>query len=288
MLNQAKIFSSFSVNDIQAAKKFYSDKLGLNVAEKTRPGCPSMLVLKLKNNSQILIYPKEDHVPANFTVLNFSVEQIDEEVIDLATKGIMFEKYESTDEIGVNHNEGPLIAWFKDPAGNFLSVIEEHELEKSWDLEKTMFFHASPDEVFKYWVTPELLVQWACPDGMKLNVPKMERKNGGHYRFEHTGKNGVYIGEGVFTAYVEGEKIAQKESVRGPDGTIQFENLKCFVEFKDKYGGTEIQLIQSGFEDEESMILCEQAWDQSLDKLSDLIGSTDKATEDHPRYTDFY
>ena len=123
MLNDTKAFSSFSVNDLQKAKDFYGRTLGLQVAEK-----PEGLELNLSGGARIFIYPKGDHSPASFTVLNFLVDNIEREVDVLVERGIHFEKYGGTiktDEKGIHRGEGPKIAWFKDPAGNILSVVSE-------------------------------------------------------------------------------------------------------------------------------------------------------------------
>ena len=126
MLKITKVFSSFSVNDLQKAKEFYGQTLGLEVSESKQG-----LDLHLAGGQEVFIYPKPNHIAATFTVLNFMVANIDEAVGDLAAKGIQFEKYAEehmkTDEKGiVRGNEyGPSIAWFKDPAGNFLAVIED-------------------------------------------------------------------------------------------------------------------------------------------------------------------
>lgn len=125
MLNNAKAFSGFSVSDIPKAKQFYRQVLGLNVTEGD-----DMLELHLGNNT-VLVYPKANHTPATFTVLNFPVDDIDEAVDELAEAGVQFERYGGdiqTDEKGVfrgaSRGEGPNIAWFKDPAGNIFSVLE--------------------------------------------------------------------------------------------------------------------------------------------------------------------
>jgi catechol 2,3-dioxygenase-like lactoylglutathione lyase family enzyme len=124
MFGNTKPFSSFSVNDIQRAKDFYGQTLGLKVKET-----PEGLELHFPGNHMIFIYPKENHVPATFTILNFPVSNIDVAVDELSKRGVRFERYKEgelrTDEKGVFRGEGPTIAWFKDPAGNFLSVIEE-------------------------------------------------------------------------------------------------------------------------------------------------------------------
>lgn len=123
MFGNTKPFSSFSVNDMQKAKEFYEKTLGLKVKEES-----SGLQLHFPD-SNIFIYPKNNHVPATFTILNFPVKDIDATVEALTKRGVRFEKYQEgelkTDQKGIFRGNGPTIAWFKDPAGNFLSVIEE-------------------------------------------------------------------------------------------------------------------------------------------------------------------
>jgi predicted enzyme related to lactoylglutathione lyase len=116
-------FSGFSVNDLDAAKKFYGETLGLALEE-----IPAGLMLKIGNG--VLIYPKPNHEAATYTVLNFRVEDIDQAVGELAGKGIAFEHYQGLTDTkgvarGISHNRGPDIAWFKDPAGNIISVLQE-------------------------------------------------------------------------------------------------------------------------------------------------------------------
>lgn len=120
-------FSGFSVDDIQKAKEFYGQTLGLNAKEDP---VMSTLNVSIENGVKVFIYPKENHEPATYTVLNFFVEKIDEAVDALVAKGVTFEKYEgfNQDDKGIARSEdpshGPSIAWFKDPAGNILSLIE--------------------------------------------------------------------------------------------------------------------------------------------------------------------
>jgi predicted enzyme related to lactoylglutathione lyase len=125
MLKIAKAFSSFSVDDVPKAKQFYSEVLGLDVSE---PPMPGLIQLDIDGN-EVIIYPKDDHEPATFTVLNFPVDDIDAAVDELKQRGIKFEKYEGeikTDDKGIaRDSSGPQIAWFKDPAGNILSVVQE-------------------------------------------------------------------------------------------------------------------------------------------------------------------
>lgn len=125
MLSESAVFSSFSVNNLQRAKTFYQDILGLKVSDNPM----GLIELHLHAGSKIIVYPKPDHVPATFTVLNFPVKNIDEKVDELISKGVSFEQYDGqikTDEKGISRNNGgPTIAWFKDPAGNIFSLIEE-------------------------------------------------------------------------------------------------------------------------------------------------------------------
>lgn len=126
MFKNTKAFSGFSVNDIQTAKQFYSQTLGLSVEE----GDMGILTLKISGGTDIIIYPKPNHTPATFTILNFPVKDIEKAVDGLTQKGVVFEQYGGelqTDEKGIFRGGGPLIAWFKDPAGNILSVLQEAE-----------------------------------------------------------------------------------------------------------------------------------------------------------------
>ena len=124
MLKDSKAFSGFSAADIPKVTKFYSETLGLDVTESH-----GVLTLRLAGGNNVLIYPKPNHVPATFTVLNFTVKDVDLAVDELTKRGVGFEMYDlpnlKTDEKGIMRGNGPTIAWFKDPAGNILSVIEE-------------------------------------------------------------------------------------------------------------------------------------------------------------------
>jgi len=124
MFKEAKTFSSFSVNDLRRAKEFYGETLGLEIKET-----PEGLELHTGNNA-VFLYPKPNHTPASFTVLNFHVNDIEEAVDELKSLGVKLEHYDmgdiKTDERGIARGpHGPVIAWFKDPAGNILSVLEE-------------------------------------------------------------------------------------------------------------------------------------------------------------------
>ena len=122
MFADAKAFSGFSVDDIEAAKRFYGTTLGLRVSESN-----GMLTLHLAGDRDILVYPKPDHTPATYTILNFPVDDIDKAVDELAARGVSMLRYPGmpADDRGIMREQGPPIAWFTDPAGNVLSVIQE-------------------------------------------------------------------------------------------------------------------------------------------------------------------
>ncbi|MFC9971560.1 VOC family protein [Spirillospora sp. NPDC127200] len=121
MFEKTKAFSGFSVDDVPTAREFYGGTLGLRVSEEH-----GMLTLHIAGGGDVLVYPKGGHhVPAEFTVLNFPVDDIDDAVARLSERGVRFEVSEHTDERGVFRAQGPPIAWFKDPAGNVLSVVQE-------------------------------------------------------------------------------------------------------------------------------------------------------------------
>jgi catechol 2,3-dioxygenase-like lactoylglutathione lyase family enzyme len=127
MFNPNQAFSSFAVKDLQQAKQFYSGLLELEVTENEM----GLLELQLAPQTRVLIYPKPNHTPATFTVLNFPVDHVEKAVADLRNRGIRFEVYQepglSTDADGIFRGGGPLIAWFKDPSGNILSVLEARQ-----------------------------------------------------------------------------------------------------------------------------------------------------------------
>jgi predicted enzyme related to lactoylglutathione lyase len=135
MFKKTKAFSGFSVDDLSKAKAFYGTTLGLDVTENTKM---NTLVIHLATGGRVLVYPKGPaHAPASFTILNFPVKDVEKAVDELHARGVVFEKYEGdlkTDEKGIFRGgaprgsgpaDGPMIAWFKDPAGNILSVLQE-------------------------------------------------------------------------------------------------------------------------------------------------------------------
>src|SRR5215207_7893615 len=122
MFANTKAFSGFAVYDLQKAFRFYGETLGLKVSEEH-----GMLTLHLAGGRDTLVYPKPDHTPATYTILNFPVDDINKAVDELTARGVRFEKYDGfeQDVKGIARAEGPYIAWFKDPAGNILSVLQE-------------------------------------------------------------------------------------------------------------------------------------------------------------------
>jgi catechol 2,3-dioxygenase-like lactoylglutathione lyase family enzyme len=122
MLENSKAYSGFSVDDVPAAKRFYGETLGLNLVEEH-----GLLGLQIAGGSRVLVYPKDNHEPASFTVLNFPVDDVDKAVDELTARGVRIELYDGfdQDERGIMRGQGPDIAWFKDPAGNVLSVLNE-------------------------------------------------------------------------------------------------------------------------------------------------------------------
>jgi catechol 2,3-dioxygenase-like lactoylglutathione lyase family enzyme len=121
MFTNTKAFSGFAVDDVDKAREFYSETLGLEVSEEN-----GLLTLHIADDRPTLVYPRPNHTPAEYTILNFPVDDIDQAVDDLTARGVRFERYEGfdQDERGIMRGAGPPIAWFKDPAGNVLSVIK--------------------------------------------------------------------------------------------------------------------------------------------------------------------
>ena len=122
MLANTPAFSGFAVPDIDAARDFYANTLGLKVTDEEM----GVLTLHLAGDRPTIVYPKPDHSPATYTILNFQVEDVDAAVDELSSRGVTFERYEGfpQDDKGVMRDEGPNIAWFTDPAGNILSVLQ--------------------------------------------------------------------------------------------------------------------------------------------------------------------
>jgi catechol 2,3-dioxygenase-like lactoylglutathione lyase family enzyme len=122
MFENTRAFSGFAVDDLAAARQFYGETLGLKTSEQY-----GLMTLHLAGGRDTLVYPKPDHQPATYTILNFEVDDIDAAVDELARRGVRIERYEGLgqDDKGINRAGGPYIAWFKDPAGNVLAVLQE-------------------------------------------------------------------------------------------------------------------------------------------------------------------
>ena len=122
MLADSKAFSGFAVPDVAEARQFYGETLGLRVSEEH-----GMLQLHLAGGRDVIVYPKPDHTPASYTILNFPVDDVEATVDALTGRGVRFERYQGSDQDdkGIQRGGGPLIAWFKDPAGNVLSIIAQ-------------------------------------------------------------------------------------------------------------------------------------------------------------------
>ncbi|SCG36205.1 VOC family protein [Micromonospora inositola] len=125
MFRDTKAFSGFSVDDIDHAERFYAETLGLRVSRDDEMG--GLLTLHIAGDRPVLVYPKADHVPASYTVLNFPVADVDRAVDEVTSRGVRFARYEGMpqDEKGIMRGHGPTIAWFTDPAGNVMSVLEQ-------------------------------------------------------------------------------------------------------------------------------------------------------------------
>jgi catechol 2,3-dioxygenase-like lactoylglutathione lyase family enzyme len=121
MFEHTRAYSGFSVDDVPRARRFYGETLGLRVSE-----AHGMLKLHIEGGRDTLVYPKgQDHTPATYTILNFPVDDIEAAVDELVRRGVVFDRFDGADEKGIFRGQGPLIAWFRDPAGNVLSVLQE-------------------------------------------------------------------------------------------------------------------------------------------------------------------
>jgi catechol 2,3-dioxygenase-like lactoylglutathione lyase family enzyme len=122
MFKDTKAFSGFAVDDIDKAREFYGETLGLKTSDQH-----GLLFLHIAGDRDTLAYPKPGHTPADFTILNFPVDDIEAAVDELTARGVSFERYDGMpqDERGIMREGGPYIAWFRDPAGNVLSVLQE-------------------------------------------------------------------------------------------------------------------------------------------------------------------
>ena len=127
MFQDSKAFSGFAVDDLAAAKAFYGETLGLTVRALDELG---LLQLELVGGTKIMVYPKHDFVPATYTILNFPVPDVDRAVDQLTKAGVRMAIFDGfpQDEKGIARDQGPTIAWFRDPAGNILSVLSDEAM----------------------------------------------------------------------------------------------------------------------------------------------------------------
>ncbi len=152
----------------------------------------------------------------------------------------------------------------------------------SLEIRKTKFFLVDRETLFNYFTRTDLLEKWASPDErMSVQVPIFEAKTGGKYRFEHRSGDGKYICTGTILEFIPNEKIIEcDELITGPKGETLFRDLQCQLELTPKLGGTEVRMVQSGFENEKGRDECEKGWDYSFEKLASLVNGEEKNFED--------
>lgn len=138
-------------------------------------------------------------------------------------------------------------------------------------LELERLIPLSKDMIFKYWVEPRLLELWSAPNGMTLRVPYFHAEKSGKYCFKHTGKEGVYVCDGIVKDIIPNEKLVMVDHVKDPEGNVMFDNLETTVTFNENPDGTRIHMRQKGFQDHQSKNSCEQGWNECLDKLCELL-----------------
>lgn len=134
------------------------------------------------------------------------------------------------------------------------------------------FFAIHVEELYKYFMDSHLLEKWAYPDGMSLKITKFHPEVNSKYRYEHSGKDGLYVCEGHFEEIVPERRIIQlDEFVRGPNAKVIYNNLRCVIEFNENIDGTEVTVTQSGFESDRGLEASRVGWTQCLDRLFDLV-----------------
>lgn len=136
----------------------------------------------------------------------------------------------------------------------------------------TKFIPANRHDVFDAFIKPQKIEKWAYPQGMSLKVPRFEAHSGGEYQYIHLGQDGDYNCVGHIESFIPDEKLEMiDERITGPDGKILMENLPCKISFRDKTGGTEVTVIQTGFKDKKTEQECEQGWADSLNQLAGFL-----------------
>lgn len=151
----------------------------------------------------------------------------------------------------------------------------------SLEMRKTKFFLVDRETLFNYFTKADLLEKWISPDErMSVRVPVFEAKTGGKYRFEHTASEGKYICTGTILEFIPFEKIVEcDELITGPKGETLFRELESHLELIPKLGGTEVRILQTGFENEKGKNECEKGWEYSLDKLTNLVNGGKKQAD---------
>ncbi len=292
MLTNKKAFTSFAVPDLEAARQFYGETLGLQTSVQD-----GMLMLQLDGDHAVLVYPKPDHVAANYTILHFPVEDIERTVRALSERGVRFDRYAGfqQDELGIARGDGPDIAWFKDPAGNILAVLEEAEarttrseddasaskklkVTRAGDQEIRMerVFDAPRDRVWRAHTDPEQIAQW-WGRGNRLVVERMEVERGGHWRFVEHGPDGVHGFEGRFREVKAPERLAQTFEWDGMPGHVAVDTA-TFEDLGD--GRTRVRTISlfHTTEERDGMLNAgmEQGLSQSYQALDRLLAEQDE------------
>jgi uncharacterized protein YndB with AHSA1/START domain len=139
------------------------------------------------------------------------------------------------------------------------------------NLQMTYLFHKPVEEVFDYFIRPELFELWGAPTGLTLKVHNMDARPGGRYEMTHSAASGNYACNGIFKEFIPNKKLVQIDNVFGPDGSEIFHGLECVTEFSNQEGTTKVTLTQSGFKDEKSLQECKKSWEQCFDKLEALF-----------------
>lgn len=140
------------------------------------------------------------------------------------------------------------------------------------ELKVTQFLAAPVENVFRYFVEPQLIEKWSAPDGMTLKIPYYEAKDGGKYRYEHTSKEGLFTCEGQVEKIIPNKLLSVTDKwIKDPDGKIIMENLPCEIVFTNFGNNCEVEVVQRGFQSEEMRNMCEEGWSQSFKKLQSLF-----------------
>ncbi|HTP27345.1 MAG TPA: SRPBCC domain-containing protein [Anaeromyxobacteraceae bacterium] len=295
MFANTKAFCSFAVPDLRAARAFYSETLGVRTSEED-----GLLTLYLAGGRAVLVYPKPDHQPATFTVLNFPVDDVERAVDELSRRGVRFERYAefSQDAKGIARGDGPPIAWFKDPAGNILSVLQVEAAEarrgvtgganepgetvrvtmptdRSVRIERV--FGAPREQVWRALTDPELVARW-WGRGNRLVVERMEVERGGHWRFVEYAPDGVHGFEGRFREVSPPDRMVQTFEWDGMPGHVSVDDFSL----RELDGGRTRIVITSLFhttEERDGMLGAgmEQGMNDSYAALDRLLASEEQA-----------